>query len=99
MITKLNLEVEANKLADKVEGKAYLDTKFGNEYTITEVTEDTLLEEGYKFIGNSSYTNFPMYQKENISGIFVGNAFRLSEGLMTTEEELRKEEENEKESE
>lgn len=93
MITKLDLKVEANKLATKVEGKAFLDTKFEQEYIITEIDEDTLLEEGYKYIGKSGYTKCPLYQKENIYGIFIDNSFRLGEGLLTTEEELRKEEE------
>ena len=95
MIAKLNLETEANNLAEKSGGKARLEEKFKDEYVITEMTEDILLEEGYKYIGLSGYTKFPMYQKENMFGIFIANSFRLSEGLLTTEEELRKEEESE----
>lgn len=99
MIIKLNLETEANKLATKSEGKAILDDKFKNEYIITEMTEDILIEEGYKFIGFSGYTKYPLYQKENIYGMFIGNLFRLGEGLLTTEEELRKEDEEENQEE
>jgi hypothetical protein len=95
MLVKLNLEVEANKLAQITETKAILDDKFKNEYIITEITEDILIEEGYKFIGFSGYTKYPLYQKENIYGMFIGNSFRLGEGLLTTEEELRKEDEEE----
>lgn len=97
MITKLNLETEANSLATKANGKAVLDTKFNQEYIITNIDEDILTEEGYKYIGDSEYTQCPIFQKENIYGIFIDNSFRLGEGLLTTEEELRKEEEGESE--
>ena len=97
MIIKLNLEIEANKLAQKAETTAKLETKFNQEYIISNITEDILLEEDYKFIGLDSYNKCPIYQKENIYGLFLGNSFRLGEGLLTIEEELRKEDEEEKE--
>ena len=63
------------------------------------ITEDILIEEGYKFIGFSGYTKYPLYQKENIYGMFICNSFRLGEGLLTTEEELRKEDKKENQEE
>ena len=99
MITKLNLEIESNKLASKVATKATLDSKFKLEYIIPNISEEDLLEEGYKFIGLDSFNKFPLYQKENIYGIFIGNSFRLGEGLLTTEEKLRKEDEEKSEGE
>ena len=90
MITKLNLEVEANKLAQNVNTKIQKDNKFELEYIIPEITEEALIEEGYTYIGFTGYTNCPIYQKENIYGLFIGNSFRLGEGLMTSEENYNK---------
>jgi len=95
MVTKLNLEVEANKLAQASEGVAKLDTKFGLEYIISNIDEDILIDNGFKYVGLSDYSNCPIYQKENIYGLFLGNSFRLGEGLLTTEESLNEENENE----
>ena len=96
MFTKLNLETEANKLAEKVN----LDDKFQLEYIIPNIDEQTLLDEGFYYVGKSEYTKCPLYQKENLYGLFLGNSFRLGEGTFISEEEYRKiEEENNKEKE
>lgn len=96
MFTKLNLEVEAKKLAG--ENKINLDDKFKLEYIIAEVNEQKLLDNGFYYIGKSSYNNCPLYQKENLYGLFLGGSFRLGEGTFIPEEEYRKlEEENNEE--
>lgn len=98
MFTKLNLEVEAKKLAG--ENKIHLDDKFRLEYIIAEMTEQNLLNNGFYYISKDSYNNCPLYQKENLYGLFLGGSFRIGEGTFIPEEEYRKiEKENKKEEE
>lgn len=92
MFTKLNLEVEAKKLAG--ENKINLDDKFKLEYIISEMDEQKLLDNGFYYVGKSSHNNCPLYQKENLYGLFLGGSFRLGEGTFIPEEKYRKLEED-----
>lgn len=79
MKAHLDLKVEAEKLAEKANSKAHLDTKFGLEYLIPMVTEDMLFELGYEYSGESQYFVCPTYQKENIFALFNQGILHIGE--------------------
>lgn len=47
------------------------------EYVIYSITENNIIEYGFKYIGKSSYVVCPMYTYGNISGFFNENEFHL----------------------
>lgn len=68
-----NLKSEVDKLKDASGGIVNKRKKFENsadEYFISDVTEDMLIELGYKFGGYTTYNTSPYYEKGNILAYF-----------------------------
>ena len=72
------LEIEANKLENKVESKAKKKKKFNIDYIIPNLTEEVLLEEGYEYQGETFKDEYPYYIKDKFQIVFIGTRAILS---------------------
>lgn len=78
MAVNFILKDTINVIAEKLGTKAQLDNKFGLEYLLPNVTEEKLIEAGFKYIGTDR-ENRPMYRYENIEAIFMENLLHMYE--------------------
>lgn len=70
METKFNL-IDIVKLIETIANtKARLDSKFGLEYLIPNVTEQNLIDAEFEFKEKSSFNVCPIYQRANILAHF-----------------------------
>lgn len=73
MRTKFDLKAVANQIAEKSGGSCKGMKKFEDsvdEYFVSKVTEEMLIELGFKFQGYTSYGVAPYYVKDNIMCYF-----------------------------
>lgn len=68
--TNYDLDVVASIIAEKGNSKAIKDTKFGLEYLIPNISEEQLIEVGFKFKEYSSYHRCPTYEMGNIYALY-----------------------------
>ena len=68
-----DLEKIANIIANNANSKAIKDTKFGLDYLISNVEEQTLLDMGFEYKGMTNEVGFetPLYKMGNIEAIFI----------------------------
>lgn len=69
MAIKFILEYKIKDIEKQLGTKAIFNKQF-NEYILTGVSEEKLLELGFEFCGYSLRTNNPMYRYENIEAIY-----------------------------
>lgn len=82
MNTKLDLKTIANQIQTASNGKMRLQKKFegsADEYFISDVTEDMLLELGFEYKGYTHYGVAPYYIKDNILAYFDDAVLRVME--------------------
>lgn len=70
MEAKFNLIDVVKLIETAANTKARLDNKFGLEYLIPNVIEQSLIDAGFEFKEKSSFNICPIYQKSNILAHF-----------------------------
>ena len=75
---KLNVKQIADKLANNVNSKAIYNETY-NCYTIGNISEEVILNEGFIYQGLEDYHKKPLYIYENLLGVFDDNLFKLCE--------------------
>lgn len=79
METKFNLIDIVKLIETTANTKARLDSKFGLEYLIPNVTEQNLIDAEFKFKEKSSFNVCPIYQRANILAHFDESVLHVYE--------------------
>ena len=79
METKFNLIDIVKLIETTANTKARLDSKFGLEYLIPNVSEQNLIDAGFEFKEKSSFNVCPIYQRANILAHFDESVLHVYE--------------------
>lgn len=69
-MVRFNLRNMATYLDSQLGSTGHFESKFGTEYLVPNVDEDTLIAAGFEFIGYDFQENHPMYRYENLEAFF-----------------------------